>query len=261
MMLYRVAPFPNGEKKNESVSIPFSYATKILYMDIIIDLDICFQAFDAAAKLGIPRVIEPTDMVLLKVPDKLAVMTYLHQLRSHFTGQTLEIQQIGQSTRESTYTLGELDNSQDAMISEEMYGHDRVKQRKLSPDKDSQSHQERPSPGGDEADSVVFRHKSHSPSPDKTVHSFTPSPSKEKSSPKISPVHNNVVKSSPGKEKVVLMTKKQLNNPFDSDSEEECGTPYSGKSNVSTPQDPFPMEAMEENVWMKGDSSVPPGQK
>ena len=56
------------------------------------------QAFDAAASCGIPRLIEPSDMVLLAVPDKLSVMTYLHQLRAYFTGQTLEVQQIGGST-------------------------------------------------------------------------------------------------------------------------------------------------------------------
>jgi len=46
----------------------------------------CKTAFDAAESLGIPKVIEPSDMTLLAVPDKLAVMTYLFQLRSHFTG-------------------------------------------------------------------------------------------------------------------------------------------------------------------------------
>lgn len=56
---------------------------------------VIFQAFDAAATCGIPRLIEPSDMVLLAVPDKLSVMTYLHQLRAYFTGQTLEVQQIG----------------------------------------------------------------------------------------------------------------------------------------------------------------------
>ncbi|XP_035825283.1 EH domain-binding protein 1 [Aplysia californica] len=81
------------------------------------------MAFDAAAKLGIPKVIEPSDMVLLAVPDKLCVMTYLHQLRSYFTGQTLEVQQIGPSASESTYTLGEHDEEDEQRISEEMYGH------------------------------------------------------------------------------------------------------------------------------------------
>ncbi|XP_052269232.1 EH domain-binding protein 1-like isoform X2 [Dreissena polymorpha] len=83
------------------------------------------KAFDAAAKLGIPRVIEPSDMVLLAVPDKLAVMTYLHTLRSYFTGTALEIQQIGPSSKESTYTLGENDHAEDSAISKEMYG-DRI---------------------------------------------------------------------------------------------------------------------------------------
>jgi len=43
-------------------------------------------AFDAGEGLGISRVIEPSDMDVLTVPDKLAVMTYLYQLRAHFTG-------------------------------------------------------------------------------------------------------------------------------------------------------------------------------
>lgn len=218
--------------------------------------------------------IEPTDMVLLKVPDKLAVMTYLHQLRSHFTGQTLEIQQIGKSTRESTYTLGELDNSQNAMISEEMYGSDnsRVMPEKSPSERDSKTLQEQSSPGIDQTDEVVLRRpKSQSSSPDKSVHSKSPSPSKEmtpreKSLTKTVPVHNNRDKTSPTKEKVTLMTKKQLNNPFDTDSEEEeCNTPYSGKSSVSTPQDPFPMEDKEENVWTRNEddksSPITNGQK
>lgn len=46
----------------------------------------CKKAFDAGESLGISRVIEPADMDLLTVPDKLAVMTYLYQLRAHFTG-------------------------------------------------------------------------------------------------------------------------------------------------------------------------------
>ena len=55
----------------------------------------CRMAFDTAEKLGIPRVIEPSDMNLLAVPDKLAVMTYLYQLHAHFTGRQLEVERIG----------------------------------------------------------------------------------------------------------------------------------------------------------------------
>ncbi|XP_020716644.1 EH domain-binding protein 1 isoform X3 [Ceratitis capitata] len=66
----------------------------------------CRTAFDAAESLGIPRVIEPRDMSLLAVPDKLAVMTYLHQLRAHFTGKQLHIEQIGPTSDESSYVIG-----------------------------------------------------------------------------------------------------------------------------------------------------------
>ena len=48
------------------------------------------KAFDMAAKLGIPKLIEPSDMMMLDVPDKLSVMTYLYQMRAHFTGQIIQ---------------------------------------------------------------------------------------------------------------------------------------------------------------------------
>lgn len=68
-------------------------------MEILIPSDVignCRMAFDTAEKLGIPRVIEPSDMNLLAVPDKLAVMTYLYQLHAHFTGRQLEVERIGE---------------------------------------------------------------------------------------------------------------------------------------------------------------------
>lgn len=48
-------------------------------------------AFTAAASLGIPKVLDPNEMSFLKVPDSLSVMTYLHQLRTHFTDNNLVI--------------------------------------------------------------------------------------------------------------------------------------------------------------------------
>ena len=47
----------------------------------------CKIAFDAGETLGIHKIIEPADMDLLMVPDKLSVVTYLHQLRAFFTGR------------------------------------------------------------------------------------------------------------------------------------------------------------------------------
>ncbi|KAF5907129.1 uncharacterized protein DAT39_003239, partial [Clarias magur] len=65
------------------------------------------KAFDSFAELGISKLIEPSDMVLLAVPDRLIVMTYLSQIRTHFTGQQLSVLQIGQNSSESSYAVGE----------------------------------------------------------------------------------------------------------------------------------------------------------
>lgn len=73
----------------------------LIDMNTLLPSDIignCKKAFEAGEKLGIPRVIEPSDMSLLAVPDKLAVMTYLYQLHAHFTGRQLEIDTIGKET-------------------------------------------------------------------------------------------------------------------------------------------------------------------
>ncbi|BHF80984.1 EH domain-binding protein [Sparganum proliferum] len=45
-------------------------------------------AFDAAAKLGIPRMLDPLEVAPPdrdRPPDRLGIMTYLHQLRMHFS--------------------------------------------------------------------------------------------------------------------------------------------------------------------------------
>ncbi|XP_064207761.1 titin-like isoform X7 [Anguilla rostrata] len=65
------------------------------------------KAFDGFAALGISRLIEPSDMVLLPVPDRLIVMTYLCQIRTHFTGQELSVLQIEHNSSQSSYSVGE----------------------------------------------------------------------------------------------------------------------------------------------------------
>ena len=49
---------------------------------------LAFQAFAAFEKLGIPRLLDPTQMMLTSVPDKLSVMTYVYQIKAHFSRQT-----------------------------------------------------------------------------------------------------------------------------------------------------------------------------
>lgn len=63
------------------------------------------QAFDGFEALGISRLLEPSDMVLLSVPDRLIVMTYLSQIRSHFTNQELSVLQIEHNSSQSSYGL------------------------------------------------------------------------------------------------------------------------------------------------------------
>ncbi|XP_032438222.1 uncharacterized protein ehbp1l1a isoform X2 [Xiphophorus hellerii] len=63
------------------------------------------QAFDGFAELGISRLIEPSDMVMLAVPDRLIVMTYLNQIRTHFTGQELSVLHIDKNSSESSYAV------------------------------------------------------------------------------------------------------------------------------------------------------------
>ncbi|XP_030648445.1 EH domain-binding protein 1-like protein 1 [Chanos chanos] len=65
------------------------------------------KAFDGFASLGISRLLEPSDMVLRSVPDRLIVMTYLCQIRSHFTGQELSVLQIEHNSSQSSYAVAE----------------------------------------------------------------------------------------------------------------------------------------------------------
>uniref|UniRef100_A0AAY4CNU2 EH domain-binding protein 1-like protein 1 n=1 Tax=Denticeps clupeoides TaxID=299321 RepID=A0AAY4CNU2_9TELE len=65
------------------------------------------RAFDGFAALGIPRLLEPSDMVLLSVPDRLIVMTYLCQIRAHFTGQELRVLQIEQNNSQTSYAVAD----------------------------------------------------------------------------------------------------------------------------------------------------------
>ncbi|KAL0100022.1 hypothetical protein PUN28_019473 [Cardiocondyla obscurior] len=90
----------------------------------------CKKAFDAGEILGIPRVIEPADMDILTVPDKLAVMTYLYQLRAHFTGHELEVHQIGKTTDESSYMIGRFNTDNNTDVSVQLFGQEIINLRK-----------------------------------------------------------------------------------------------------------------------------------
>uniref|UniRef100_A0A7N6BUK0 EH domain binding protein 1 like 1 n=1 Tax=Anabas testudineus TaxID=64144 RepID=A0A7N6BUK0_ANATE len=72
------------------------------------------KAFDSFAELGICRLMEPSDMVMLAVPDRLIVMTYLNQIRTHFMGQELSVLHIDKDGSESSYAIaGDQDRQED----------------------------------------------------------------------------------------------------------------------------------------------------
>lgn len=67
----------------------------------------CRIAFDAFASFGIPRIIDPNDMVRLDIPDKLSVITYLHQVKTYFTSPTTcQVKSVqGTSTSETSTVM------------------------------------------------------------------------------------------------------------------------------------------------------------
>eukprot|EP00069_Balaena_mysticetus_P016811 bmy_10223T0 len=69
------------------------------------------QAFDGFAALGVSRLLEPADMVLLSVPDKLIVMTYLCQIRAFCTGQELQLVQLEGGGGAGTYCVASAQSS------------------------------------------------------------------------------------------------------------------------------------------------------
>uniref|UniRef100_A0A3B5AT29 EH domain binding protein 1 like 1 n=1 Tax=Stegastes partitus TaxID=144197 RepID=A0A3B5AT29_9TELE len=73
------------------------------------------KAFDGFAELGISRLMEPSDMVMIAVPDRLIVMTYLNQIRTHFTGQELSVLHIDKNSSESSYAVaGDREGQEDS---------------------------------------------------------------------------------------------------------------------------------------------------
>ncbi|KAK3538127.1 hypothetical protein QTP70_030291, partial [Hemibagrus guttatus] len=78
-------------------------------------------AYDGFASLGISRLLEPADMVLLAIPDKLTVMTYLYQIRAHFSGQELSVLQIEAQAGRSTYKVGDFHTDTESSVAHDTF--------------------------------------------------------------------------------------------------------------------------------------------
>ncbi|XP_076263621.1 EH domain-binding protein 1-like isoform X1 [Rhynchophorus ferrugineus] len=207
----------------------------------------CKTAFEAGEQLGIPKVIEPSDMHMLAVPDKLAVMTYLHQLRAHFTGHQLEVQQIGRTADESNYVIGKFNTDKDTDITKQVFGQEIINLRISKQNRKST-----------EREMNLANRETTKPDPSKLNLQLKittePLPVKEKSPTAVKDaLSNNIltkVVSSPSKDKPqqvkktddkkpdqkkpILMTRRELTDPFGSDEEDEQQTVTNVQSNSNT---------------------------
>ncbi|KAL2742989.1 EH domain-binding protein 1-like isoform X1 [Vespula maculifrons] len=215
----------------------------------------CKKAFDAGEALGIPRVIEPADMDILTVPDKLAVMTYLYQLRAHFTGHELEVHQIGKTTDESSYMIGRFNTDNNTDVSVQLFGQEIINLRKKEQmeqrnNKTDSNRRSNPFDNNqykkDDISIDTIKNKLHlslnadnqddqfnkdkSPSSVKDVKDIILASSKSILGKVLSPTKEKYAsreksKSPPripqAQQRPILMTRRQLTDPFGSDDEEE----------------------------------------
>lgn len=211
----------------------------------------CKKAFDAGEILGIPRVIEPADMDILTVPDKLAVMTYLYQLRTHFTGHELEVHQIGKTTDESSYMIGRFNTDNNSDVSVQLFGQEIINMRKkeqLESRINKNDSNRRSNPFDykrDETSVEALKQKLHlslstesqdndigkdkSPSSVKDVKDIILASSKSILGKVLSPTKEKYTTREKSKspprtlnvQRPILMTRRQLTDPFGSDDEED----------------------------------------
>ncbi|XP_015599571.1 EH domain-binding protein 1 [Cephus cinctus] len=213
----------------------------------------CKKAFDAGEALGIPRVIEPADMDVLTVPDKLAVMTYLYQLRAHFTGHELEVHQIGKTTDESSYMIGRFNTDNNTDVSVQLFGQEIINLRNKEQTEQRNNKVERnrrSNPFDTKKEDITIdslknklhlslnmdnqdhdqSNKDRSPSSVKDVKDIIFASSKSILGKVLSPTKEKYAareksksppRSAPVQQRPILMTRRQLTDPFGSDDEDE----------------------------------------
>ncbi|RZF33164.1 hypothetical protein LSTR_LSTR004850 [Laodelphax striatellus] len=206
----------------------------------------CKTAFDAGEALGISRVIDPADMDVLAVPDKLAVMTYLYQLRAHFTGHELEVQQIGKTADESSYMIGRFNTDPDSDVTVQLFGQEimNLRSKRLESDNKSSTNSKRSIDSESESDSVrrlklrlplvhdsndiVESTKERSPTSvkdvilaGKTILGKVLSPTKEKYNNRENNREKSKSPENNQQQRPILMTRRQLTDPFGSDEEDD----------------------------------------
>ncbi|CAB3245234.1 unnamed protein product [Arctia plantaginis] len=192
-------------------------------------------ALEASATLGISQVLTAADVTSRHTPDRLAIMTYLFQLRAHFTGSELQVEQLGNDETESSYLVGRHDT--DGSMPQDLFSREISTRR-------SRNMSDRPRPGSQ--DSQESRQSQERASPDKPssptamkdVRDMFLQQSKTILGKMLSPARDLrlqdtqkstakwftdplKVSESPPVRPEKLMTRKELTDPFGSDDEEE----------------------------------------
>lgn len=106
----------------------------------------------------------------MNVPDKLAVMTYLHQLRAHFTGQEMSIVQLGGGTEDSSYTSASQTTS-DSQTERSEITREIISQELKAAEEEAgrRRRQSSGSGGSSSATGVIFRRERTSPSEENNI--------------------------------------------------------------------------------------------
>lgn len=207
----------------------------------------CKKAFEAGAALGVSRLLDPADMVLLSVPDKLVVATYLHQLRQQLTGPA-EFRKPLPEMPSSSPPHGVTTTKEEREEAVEATATTTTPAEPASPDSTAQTPSEVPSPQleecpveqsptdegprqrwsppGEQSPSEQGPRKT-SPTEQKkaarespTMRSRTEEKADTLESTKSASAKNPASKVGAPTEKKPLMTRQQLMNPFDSDEED-----------------------------------------
>ncbi|XP_028160793.1 EH domain-binding protein 1-like protein 1 [Ostrinia furnacalis] len=195
-------------------------------------------ALEASGSLGLPRVLCAADVLSRPTPDRLAIMTYLFQLRAHFTGNELQVEQLGNDETESSYLVGRHDT--DAALPRELFSREVSARR-------SRNTIDRPRPMSQESQPVSEPRVDPVPeqpaSPaakdvrdmlvaSRTLLGKVLSPARELAKPTakwfaepIGRVDTTKHIEPPPARPEKLMTRKELTDPFGSDDEDEAPPP------------------------------------
>ncbi|XP_045528787.1 EH domain-binding protein 1 isoform X3 [Pieris brassicae] len=183
------------------------------------------RALEASVKLGISQVLTVADVCGGPVPDKLAVMTYLFQLRAYFTGNELQVEQLGNDETESSYLVGRHDT--DDSLPPELFSREvstrrsrNVMDRPPVLKQDSQESRQSLDLSPDKSPAIkdmkdIFQQS-------KNILGKMLSPAKDLREKPTAKWFNEPIKTEPLPRPEKLMTRKELTDPFGSDDEEEA---------------------------------------